>query len=89
MIGVSSLGVGDIGLLVPGLLCLGPRTEVRLVEVLGRKDPGLLRCCGLACSTTGVLGILGSMLLAELLRFGLGLVGPKNGPCAAFMVCSL
>ena len=36
-----------------------------------------------------MLGTLGSMLLAELLRSSLGLVGPKNGPRAAFMVCSL
>ena len=47
------------------------------------------RCSGLACNTAGVLGLIGSVLLAELLRSSLGLVGPKNGPRAAFMVCSL
>ena len=60
-----------------------------LVELLGRKDPGLLRCCGLACNTTGVLGVLGSAFLSELLGSDLGQVGLKNGPRAAFMVCSL
>ena len=49
----------------------------------------VFRCCGLACNNTGMLGTLGSMLLAELLRSSLGLVGPKNGPRAEFMVCSL
>ena len=47
------------------------------------------RCCGLACNNTGMLGTLGSVLLAELLRSSLGLVGPRSGPRAAFMVCSL
>ena len=65
-----------------------------LVELLGHKDPGLLMCCRLACNTTGVLGVLGSVFLSELLRSellrsDLGLVGPKNGPRAAFMVFSL
>ena len=44
-------------------------------------------CCGLTCSTVGVLGLLGSVLLAELLGSRLGLFGPKDGTRAAFMVC--
>ena len=44
-------------------------------------------CCGLTCSTVGVLGLLGSVLLSEFFGSSLGLVGPKNGTRAAFMVC--
>ena len=59
-----------------------------MAELLGREDPGLRRCCGSVCSARRVLGVLRSVFLSGLLRSGLVLVGPRNGPGDAFMVCS-